>query len=542
MRNDGTEFTSDQVEHQIDLLAQARQTWPGASTDVRLISELSRVSTEDEAIAQRTWQRLTERVISTDQPQVAGDDRVQHRSSLNRFSGEQRELPAELKEPQSMEITTREKRPRNQVMRLLETCVAILVVAALVVGTAIVIGNTRQKQTPPTATTPGTASGASVLYVSSPAGVYRVDLASGKVLWHYADKSSIYSRPYVVDNVVIVADDSAGPAHDSEGMVVGLDSFTGKPLWAKKIQETIVLTAGDGMIIFLDEYIPSSAPLPPLITAYQATTGQRLWSYQPPSRPTKFQPFHQGTIADGKVYVVFDSQVLILQASSGTLLWQKPFPNGFVLSTPVVSGNMLYFVGGRSNDTSSLLFGINEARGEVFQSQVPASWQQDVRAIIYSLTVVDGVVYVDVSVPAPADITPTVVRKGTAYLYTYNGTNGAFLARYEQTPGTSFLYSRYPLHLLQNLIVFGMMNAGSIVDYNLVAFNTTTKTRAWSVHIGYPDYAADFLQVANDVVYLNVGAHLYAYSLTGKLLHDYVIPVSNIDQGQAYGPFISVVA
>jgi len=203
---------------------------------------------------------------------------------------------------------------------------------------------------------------------------------------------------------------------------------------------------------------------------------------------------------------------------------------------------MLYFVGGRSNYTYSLLFGINAASGEEFQSQVPASLQQDVRAMIYSLTVVAGVVYVDVSVPPPADTTPAVARKGTAYLDTYNGSNGAFLARYEQTPGTSFIYSRYPLHLIQNLIVFGMMNAGSSVDYNLVAFNTTTKTRAWFVHIRYPDYAADFLQVANDVIYLNVGTHLYAYSLAGKLLHDYTIPVSNIDQGPAYGPFISIVA
>jgi outer membrane protein assembly factor BamB len=542
MRNDGTEFTSDQVERQIDMLAQAQQTWPGASPDARLISELSRVSKEDEAIAQRTWQRLTERVKSTDQPQVARDGSVQHRSPLNLFSGERRELLAEQKGPHSREITSREKHPRNKVIRLLEICAAILVVAALVASTAIVIGNIRQKQTPSTATTPSTAPGASALYVSSPAGVYRVDPASGKVLWHYADKSSLYSRPYVVENVVIVADDSAGPAGDSETMVVGLDSFTGKPLWAKTIQETIVLTAGDGMIIFLDEYLPSSAPLPPLITAYQATTGQRLWSYQPSSRPRKFQPFHQGTIADGKLYVVFDSQVLILQASSGTLLWQKPFPHGLVLSPPVVSGNMLYFVGGRNNDTDSLLFGINEARGEEFQSQVPVSEPQDIRAMIYSLAVVNGVVYVNVSLPPSIDSTPTVTRKGTAYLYTYNGSTGTFLARYEQTPDTSFLYSRYPLHLLQHLIVFGMMEAGGTAEYDLVAFNTTTKTRAWSVPIGYPNYAADFLQVANDVIYLNVGVHVYAYSPSGKLLRDYVIPVSNIDQGPAYGPFISVVA
>lgn len=536
MRNDGTEFTSDQVERQIDMLAQAWQTWPGASPDARLISDLSRVSTEDEAIAQRTWQRLAERMKSTDQQQVAGDDSVQHRSHLNLFSPKLRELLVEQKGSQSREIAGREKRPRNRVIRLLQTCAAILVVAALVASTAIVVGNFRQRQTPSTATTPGAASGASALYVSSPAGVYRVDPASGKVLWHYADKSSIYSRPYVVDNVVIVADDSAGPTTDSEGMVVGLDSFTGKPLWAKKIQETIVLTAGDGMIVFLDEYIPSSAPLPPLISAYQATTGQRLWSYQPPSRPAKFQPFHQGTIVDGKLYVVFDSKALLLQASSGALLWQKSFPNSVVLSPPVVSGNMLYFVGYRSNETASLLFGINAASGEEFQNLVPASEPQDVIPMIYNLTVVDGVVYVDVSVPLAA------ASKGTAYLYTYNASNGAFLARYEQTPDTSFLYSRYPLHSVQHLIVSGMMTSGSTVEYDLVAFSTTTKTRAWSVPVGYPDYAADFLQVANDIIYLNVGAHLYAYSLTGKLLHEYLIPVSNIDQGPAYGPFISVVA
>lgn len=546
MSNDGTEFTSDQVERQIDMLAQARQTWAGVSPDARLISELSRVSTEDEAIARRTWQRLTERVKSTDQPQVTTDNSMQLSSSSNLFAGERRELLAEQKEPSSREITSREKRSRNKVMRLLEICAAILVVAALVTSTAIVIGNMRQKQTPPAATTPGTSSGASALYVSSPAGVYRIDPASGKVLWHYADKSSIYSRPYVVGNVVIVADDSAGPDSDSKATVVGLDSFTGKPLWTKMIQETMMLTAGDGMFIFLDEYISPSAPLPPLITAYQATTGQRLWSYHPPSRPRKFQPFHQGTIVDGKLYIVFDSQVILLQAASGTLLWQKSFPNSSVFSTPVVSGNMLYFVGSRSNDPNSLLFGINTVSGEEFQSPVPASEQQDIRGMIYSLTVVDGVVYVDVSIPptisTPVVVTPTVVGKGTAYLYTYNASNGAFLARYKQTPGTSFIYSRYPLHRIQNLIVFGMMKAGGTVEYDLVAFNTTTKTRAWSVPIEYPDYAADFLQVANGVIYLNIGAHLYAYSLTGKLLRDYVIPIARIDLGPTYGPFISVVA
>ena len=532
MRNDGTEFTPDQVERQIEMLAQARPTWPDAGPDARLISDLSRISAEDEAIAQRTWQRLAERMKSTAQTQVAGADRVQYGSLPHPLSGERRELLVEPERLPGGEITGRERRPRNKLVRLLEICAAILVVAALVASTAIVTGKLHQKQTPLTATTPG----ASALYVSSPAGVYRVDPVSGKVLWHYADKSSIYSQPYVVDNVVIVADDSAGPTSDSEGMVVGLDSFTGRPLWAKMIQETRVLAAGDGMIIFLDEYIPASSPLPPLITAYRATTGQKLWSYQPPSRPTKFQPFQQGTIVGGKLYAVFDSQALLLQASSGTLLWQKSFPNSVVLSPPVVSGNMLYFVSYRSNETGSLLFGINAASGEEFQSQVPDSEPQDVRPTIYSLTMVDGVVYVDVSVPL------TVVSKEAAYLYTYNASNGAFLARYEQTQDTSFLYSRYPLQHIQHLIVFGMTKAGSTAEYDLVAFNTTTKTRAWSVPVEYPDYAADFLQVANNVIYLNVGTHLYAYSLTGKLLRDYVIPVSNIDRGPAYGPFFSVVA
>ncbi|HJT55314.1 MAG TPA: PQQ-binding-like beta-propeller repeat protein [Ktedonobacteraceae bacterium] len=542
MSNDGTEFTPDQVERQIEMLAQARQAWPGASGDARLISELSRVSTEDEAIVQRSWQRLAECMKSTSQQQAIGNDSVQYRSPLFLFSEEQRELLAEQKGLSSREIRSREKRPRNKLMRLLEICAAILVVAALVISTTIVIGNIRQKQTLPTAATPGTTSGASALYVSSPAGVYRVDPASGKVLWHYADKSSIYSRPYVVDNVVIVADDSAGPNSDSKATVVGLDAFTGKPLWQKMIQETMMLTTGDGMFLFLDEYIPPSAPLPPLITAYQATTGQQLWSYQPPTRPKKFEPFHQGIIADGKLYVVFNGQVLLFQASSGMLLWQKSFPNVSVFSPPVVSGNMLYFVGSRSNEPNSLLFGINAVNGEDFQSQVPVSEPQDVRALNYNLTVVNGVVYVNVSLPPSIDSTPTVMRKGTAYLYTYNGSNGAFLARYQQTPGTSFIYSRYPLHLIGPLVVFGMVNAGDIATYDLVAFNTTTKTRAWSVPIQYPDYAADFLQVANGVIYLNVGAHLYAYSLTGKLLRDYVIPVSHIDYGPAYGPFISVMA
>jgi hypothetical protein len=140
MSNNGAEFTPEQVEHQIDMLAQSQEPWPDASPDAHLISELYQVYTENDATVESAWQRLTEQTKINGQRRDAGDITFQHRSRMDI-------LPERQERPQRMKIIT-EKRQPNKFVRLLEVCAAILVVVALVVGTATLIGNVHQQQTP----------------------------------------------------------------------------------------------------------------------------------------------------------------------------------------------------------------------------------------------------------------------------------------------------------------------------------------------------------------------------------------------------------
>jgi hypothetical protein len=140
MSNNGAEFTPEQVEHQIDMLAQSQERWPGPSSDAHLISELYQIYTENNAIVENAWQRLAEQTKINGHRPDAGDTTFQRRSHMNM-------LPERLERPQKMDSKGTEKRPPNKLIRLMEVCAAILVVVALVAGTAILIGNVHQKQT-----------------------------------------------------------------------------------------------------------------------------------------------------------------------------------------------------------------------------------------------------------------------------------------------------------------------------------------------------------------------------------------------------------
>ncbi|HXR66659.1 MAG TPA: hypothetical protein VN729_12080 [Ktedonobacteraceae bacterium] len=140
MSNNGAEFTPEQIEHQIDMLAQSQEPWPGASPDAHLISELYQIYTEADATVENAWQRLVEQKKINGHRSDTGDTTFQYCSRMDM-------LPERQERPQRMKIIT-EKRPPNKLVRLLEVCAAILVVATLVVGTSMLIGNVHQNQTP----------------------------------------------------------------------------------------------------------------------------------------------------------------------------------------------------------------------------------------------------------------------------------------------------------------------------------------------------------------------------------------------------------
>lgn len=515
MSKHGGEFTPDQVERQIDRLTHFPNTWPGASSVARLISELSRIYTEDEMTAKHAWQRLAERITIASQLPGAGHVTVQPRSPLHA-------LP-EQEEPPTMNMAVAKKRPPNKIFHLLEIVAALLVVAALVAGTAMVISSAHQPHTSQPITAP--ISGTSGLYVTSlNGGVYREDLASGKVLWHstVSQKGQEYSKVWVVGPVAVF---------QATAGLVGVDASTGKQLWVQKNipGNSGLRIAGDGVAITIGNKMFHSASLQEIsmIAAYQAATGRRLWSYQPVLRSAWSQ--YNIALADGVFYLLYDSRVVALQASSGKLLWQRNLPEGFdrvYTTAPIVSGTRLYFINTKlvmyqhGGGSQFWLFTIDTTNGNETWHVIPALAN-------FSPTVVDGVVYVQGFTGHSAD------------LYAYTAENGTFLRDYPQRLNTEYLYPPLPA---QNLVIFCQVNGsypGSLYGADLVAFNTTTRTPAWSVHMGYPNTASD-LQVANNIIYVPGDSHIFAYTAAGKLAHDYNIQAQTGGGGEATWDFTVV--
>ncbi len=170
MKNDGPEFTPEQVEQQIDLLAQSLKNWADPSSDARLVSELYQVYRDDASIANRAWQRLIARMNTAGSQPVAGNATFQARPPLDERANWQKG-PHNMQLQAPIQFQTPQKRPPRRSGRLLGLCAAFLVVVALVAGMAVVLNEIHRQ--------PGTSSPSS-LAMKTPTPV--VD--EGKVVYH----------------------------------------------------------------------------------------------------------------------------------------------------------------------------------------------------------------------------------------------------------------------------------------------------------------------------------------------------------------------
>jgi outer membrane protein assembly factor BamB len=514
MNNGGAEFTSEQVEQQIDMLARPKRSWSNPSPEERLISDLYQVGAEDHTTLENAWQRLAKRVAVQNQANAAGNAVQRSRSS-------RKMLPERQERPRNMSREATRERPPHKMLRLLQICAALLVVAALVAGTTIVMNNIRQSHASKTATdvtaTPGNITSSTAgLYISTPNGVYREDLTSGNVIWHYAtDQQQMAIDPVnVVDNVAIFQVQSATTAK-----IVGVDSATGKHLWDTKEKDAATNLLASGDVILAIVHKTSEAGIS-TITAYKARTGSQFWSYQPVltagNAPANL--YDNETLANGVLYLVYGPQVFALQASSGQILWSKTLPPGFgeeMASKPTVSGNRLYFsdykkkIGTNVTSVQGWLFAIDTTNGDLIWHVLTKYSREGVVNFAPGPAVIGNVLYVTGSTAIPPNT--------ENLLYAYNTSNGALLQNSLQQEGSIF-----PAPVaLHNLLIYGLPQ-GSDSKVKLVAFNPAAQTIAWSVPVIFNASAVQgVMKVANDVIYVPAYPRILAYTMTGKLLQTY---------------------
>lgn len=170
MKHDGPEFTPEQVEQQIDQLARSPKTWANPSSDAHLVSELYQVYSDDAAIASRAWQRLAQQVQAAAPQPGAGNATTQARPPIDERANWQKG-PHIMQLQTPTQFQTPQKRPPRRSRRLLGLCAALLIIAALVAGMAVVLNDAHQQ--------PGPAAPASTA-TKTPTPV--VD--EGKVIYH----------------------------------------------------------------------------------------------------------------------------------------------------------------------------------------------------------------------------------------------------------------------------------------------------------------------------------------------------------------------
>lgn len=538
--NDAT-FNPAQIDREIDMLARCQAPWPDASSsDTDLISELSHVYAQDEAIAESAWRRLMLEMEATRPLKI-----VAHAIHQGRVPGQM--LSERQESPQATIVPTPGKRPARRIRQRLTTYVALLAIIVLVASVTLVIRRSRQMQTPlnvpqtqtllndcqaqtllkafqttqmpsnaaqaqtPSGTAPGTQVGS--IYMSSQSGIYREDLASKKLLWHYAASQQLqdYSSVFVVGNVAAFTIESSG--------MVGLNTTTGTPLWAEKDRCDTLLAAGNGLMIGIARRFLSNPTNPgevyltdlgiSEITAYQAINGQPQWSHSfplPTSVSDRYQaPSFNAVLANGVFYLLNGPQMFAFSVSSGALLWHTSMPAGFdgsfAITNPVVSGNALYFLTSKlvAGDSQAWLFAISTDTGKEIWHAISGNGHVFGQS---SLTVNNGIVYIVGALPSAS---------GVDCLYAYDARNGRFIRRYPTDPQGSITA---PLLSMQNLIIYLLWDGPS--KGKMVAFDTRTEKTAWSIEGGAFDQ-----QIVNDVIYAPIGSQIIAYSAAGKILGEY---------------------
>jgi outer membrane protein assembly factor BamB len=305
------------------------------------------------------------------------------------------------------------------------------------------------------------------------------------VLWSF-QAAWITSSPAIVDNHVFVT--------DYVGSLYCLNASNGVQVWTARGQGSPAVY--DGIV-----YVGHN-----LITAYNASTGEKIWSDQTLYGSAGRSP----TVVDGIVYTSFNGYHAY-NASTGTKLWSHTIDE--LLSAPAVSNGIVYF-GGYS------LLAVNASTGTEIWRYVPqinpAQTYRDGSPAVY-----DGYIYAGLSdsfycldaltgekvwdnskgafgsSPAVAD---GVVYFGSQdfNVYALNASTGSKIWNYS----TGYLVDSSPA------VADGAVYVGS-GDGNLCAFNASTGVRLWNFTLqplldekGYSRYLFASPAIANGIIYM----------------------------------------
>ncbi len=284
--------------------------------------------------------------------------------------------------------------------------------------------------------------------------------------WNFTTNGAVISSPSIVDGIVYVGSQDTN--------LYALDAFSGSLIWKFATQDAIVsspavangkvYTGGDdGYVYCLDAY-----------------SGELKWKtfvngdleYTYGSLVLKSSP----AVLDGRVYVgSLDGYMYALNADTGKTEW-KYNSNGYILSSPAVSGGAVYFTS--EQPTTGVLYKLDAYTGNLVWSLPIAHEHQFTGGteMMGSPSVADGMVF------ASAD------------LRTYYGVNvetGKVVWMFTDPSAAEFIVSA-PVYVNGELFI--------IDKYSITSLNAQTGKTNWSFYTGDELYTS--LSYATGKLYL----------------------------------------
>ena len=178
--------------------------------------------------------------------------------------------------------------------------------------------------------------------------IYALDKNNGGINWTYNMDDYSVTKPILKDNAFFTA--------TSSGTMYKINVKDGSEIWSISLPDFSwdnSITADGNGHIFIAVYNDRS------INAYNEDSGKLLWTYPLHGRSLSFNAYH-----DNVVYIADTSgYVYALDSSAGVLLWEKKIGNVIDISSPTLSGGLL-FIGTRDLKDGAF-FALDEKNGDI---------------------------------------------------------------------------------------------------------------------------------------------------------------------------------
>ena len=262
----------------------------------------------------------------------------------------QPEKAEEVSIQQRLPISHRESRPRMETIHpriqpgkprsAYFTTIAAVACLVLLVGSLLLTFNLVQRSRNAAGGQPVITDTTPHLYVTSANSIFKLDLASGKVIWKYTVTDYIHNKINPLDQETIETPVIAGDGmiffEAQNHYIYALYASNGKLVWRKANDWGGVSEEINGILYITAA--PAGDDSIGDVFALNARDGSERWHYQTQRAITGT------TVANGRLYLTEYNHLEALNAANGAFLWKTQVPKAAhdFFSEPQVVNNILY--------------------------------------------------------------------------------------------------------------------------------------------------------------------------------------------------------